>query len=114
MSMAFFPEGVSAVTWLGIGNVDGAVFGGDGADPRPRFALGLASGVLGHELPTVTREKLELRRGDFVVFTTDGIERSFVDSLRLGGPPQEVADRIADAHWRRTDDGLVLVVRYLG
>jgi phosphoserine phosphatase RsbX len=114
MSIAFFPDGVRAVTWLGIGNVEGVVVGGDGAGPRPKFALRLAGGVLGHELPTVTRETLELRRGDVVVFATDGIEPSFVDSLRLAGPPQEIADRIADAHWRPTDDGLVLVVRYLG
>jgi phosphoserine phosphatase RsbX len=114
ISMAFFPDDQGAMEWLGIGNVEGRVFGGDGADPRPKSALLLASGVVGHELPTVTRETLELSHGDVLVFSTDGIRPSFVESLRLAGSPQEIAERVADDHWRPRDDGLVLVVRYLG
>ena len=114
ISMAFFPSDRSALTWLGIGNVEGRVFGRDGTGPRPKSALRVASGVVGHELPTVARETIDLRRGDVLVFATDGIGPSFGDSLRVSGPPQEIADRIAEGHWRATDDGLVLVVRYLG
>ena len=114
MSLAFFPEDLSAMTWLGIGNVEGRVFGGNGSDHRPKSALRLANGVVGHVLPTVTRETLELRRGDVVVFATDGIGGSFLDSHRPVGSPQEIADRIVRDHWKPTDDGLVLVVRYLG
>jgi phosphoserine phosphatase RsbX len=114
LSIAFFAAGTSEMTWLGIGNVEGRVFGGDGADPRPKGALRLAAGVVGHELATVTRETLELRRGDVMVFATDGIGASFADGLSLRGPPQEIAERILDEHWKPTDDGLVLVVRHLG
>jgi phosphoserine phosphatase RsbX len=114
VSIAFFAAGTSEMTWLGIGNVEGRVFRGDGADPRPKGALRLAAGVVGHELATVTRETVELQRGDVLIFATDGIGASFDNGLRLVGPPQEIADRTLDAHWKPTDDGLVLVVRYLG
>ena len=114
MSIAYFPEDLNAMTWLGIGNVEGRVFSGDGTDPGPKRALRLAGGVVGHELPTVTRETLELHHGDVLVFTTDGIAPSFADSLRPAGPPQEIAERIVHDYWKATDDGLVLVVRFLG
>jgi phosphoserine phosphatase RsbX len=113
MSIAYFPEELGVMTWLGIGNVEGRVFGSDGGVPRAKSVLRLAGGVLGHELPTVTRETLELQPGDLVVFATDGIGPSFADSLPAGAP-QEIADRIVNEHWKPTDDGLALVVRYLG
>jgi phosphoserine phosphatase RsbX len=113
MSMAHFSEGFGVMTWLGIGNVEGRVFGADGADGRPKSALRPSSGVVGHELPSVTKETVDLRSGDVVVFTTDGIGASLADSLRPAGSAQAIADRIVQDHWKPTDDGLVLVVRYL-
>ena len=114
MCLAFFPAELSVMTWLGIGDVQGTVVRRDGADPRPKRALCLAGGVVGFELPTLRQETLEIGRGDVVVLATDGIRASFVDSLLLAGSPQAIADRAVAAHWKPTDDGLVLVVRYLG
>ena len=114
MSLAFFAAEAGEMTWLGIGNVEGRVFGSERAQPRPKGALRLAGGVVGHELATVTRETLELRRGDVLIFASDGIEASYGDGLNLAGSPQEIAERVLDEHWKPTDDGLVLVVRYLG
>ena len=113
-SIAFFPAGADEMTWLGIGDVAGRVFAADGARPQAKSALRLAAGVVGHELATVMRERVELRRGDVLVFATDGVEASFAEEISLAGAPQEIADRILDAHWKPSDDGLVLVVRYLG
>jgi hypothetical protein len=113
-SIAFFPAGADEMTWLGIGDVAGRVFAADGVRPQAKSALRLAAGVVGHELATVMRETVELRRGDVLVFATDGVEASFAEEISLAGAPQEIADRILDAHWKPSDDGLVLVVRYLG
>jgi phosphoserine phosphatase RsbX len=113
-SIAFFAAATSEMTWLGIGNVEGRVFGVDAARPHPKSALRLATGVVGRELATVTRETLELRRGDVVIFASDGIGASFEEGLSLAGSPQEIAERTLAAHWKPSDDGLVLVVRYLG
>jgi hypothetical protein len=113
VSLAFFAAGTDEMTWLGIGNVEGKVFGGADADPRPKGSLRLAAGVVGHELSTVAKETLALRRGDVLVFATDGIDGSFADGLTLSGSAQDVAERILGAHWKPADDGLVLVVRYL-
>ena len=114
VSLAFFPADTSEMTWLGIGNVEGRVFGPERARPRPKGTLRLAGGTVGHELATVTRETVELRRGDVLIFASDGIGASFADGLNLAGSPQEIADRTLDEHWKAADDGLVLVVRYLG
>jgi hypothetical protein len=114
MSIAFMPHAGSAMTWLGVGNVDARLFGGDGATSSPKNALPPALGVLGHRLPTMAPQTLELQRGDVLVFATDGIRLSFLETLRLAGSPQQIAERIADDHWTPNDDGLALVVRYLG
>ena len=114
VSIAFLPDGGSLMTWLGIGNVEARVFGGNRANAQPRGALRLASGVLGHGLPAVTPQTLELHRGDVLVFTTDGIHPSFLETLRLSGSAQQIAERLVHDHSKPNDDGLVLVVRYLG
>jgi hypothetical protein len=56
---------------------------------------------------------LTIRRGDVLVFATDGIEAGFGDSLKVTGSPHDIAQRILDHHAKITDDALVLVVRYL-
>jgi phosphoserine phosphatase RsbX len=114
MSMAFFPDDLDTMTWLGIGDVQGTVLGRDGVRARPKSALCVTRGVVGRTLPPVRRETLALADGDVVVFSTDGIRASFVDSLLLAASPQETAEQAADGYWKPTDDGLVLVVRYLG
>jgi hypothetical protein len=56
MNLVFFPNQLSVTTWLGIRNVEGGVFGGVGADRRPKSVLRLAAAVVGDELPSATRE----------------------------------------------------------
>ena len=114
MSLAFFPDDLDMMTWLGIGDVQGTVVRRDGAYPRAKSALCGTRGVVGRALPPVRCETLELDRGDVVVFATDGIRASFVDSLLLAASPQETAEQAVEDYWKPTDDGLVLVVRYLG
>ena len=114
LSLAVFPDDLGLMTWVGIGNVQGAVFGDDGTVPRPKSVLRLTSGVVGHELSTVRRETLALCHGDVLVLATDGIHAALVDSLLLRGSPHEIAERALEDHWKPEDDGLVLVVRYLG
>ena len=114
MSLAFFPDDLHTMTWLGIGDVQGTVVRREGAHPRPKAALCVTRGVVGCALPPVRCETLELAHGDVVVFATDGIRASFVDSLLLAASPQATAEQAVDGYWKPTDDGLVLVVRYLG
>jgi phosphoserine phosphatase RsbX len=114
ISLAFISPSKGAMTWLSVGNVEGRVLSGDRSARRPKASLALGSGIAGHELPRVRPTTLDLRPGDIVVLATDGVRDAFGDSLDISGSTQTIADRILAAHWRPTDDALVVALRYLG
>jgi len=114
ISLAFISPANGAMTWLGVGNVEGRVLSGDPSTTRPKGSLALRSGVAGHELPSVRTTTLDMRPGDVLVLATDGIDAAFGDSLDISGSTQAIADRILATHWKPTDDALVVAVRYLG
>ena len=114
MSLAFLSAVAATITWLGIGSVQGRLLsGGRRSTSRATRSLRLVSGVVGHNVPSLTTATLTLEHGDVVVFATDGIAATFADALELLGHPQEIADRIVADHWKGTDDALVVVARYL-
>ena len=102
------------MTWLGVGNVEGRVLSGDPSARRLKGSLALGSGVPGHQLPRVRTATLAVRPGDVLVLATDGVEAAFGDSLDISGSTQAITERILAAHWKPTDDGLVVALRYLG
>ena len=114
ISFAFIDLAEGALSWLGVGNVEGRVVSGHRSKRRPKGWLALGSGVAGHELPSVKTTTLALRTGDVVVLATDGVDVAFAESLDVSGSSQAIADRILTDHWRPTDDALVVAVRYLG
>jgi hypothetical protein len=59
-------------------------------------------------------ESLAISPGDQLVFATDGIESDFVADLAREGSPQEKAEYMLRRHHRGNDDGLVLVMSFLG
>jgi phosphoserine phosphatase RsbX len=114
ITLAFISPSEGTMTWLGVGNVEGRVLSGDPSAMRPKGSLVLGNGVPGHELPRVRAATLDVRPGDLLVLATDGIESAFADSLDLSGSTQAITKRILAAHWKPTDDALVVAVRYLG
>jgi phosphoserine phosphatase RsbX len=114
MSLAILSATESTIAWLGVGNVEGMVVGGDRPAPGVRASLPLLSGLPGHELPELERATLDVHPGDVLILATDGVEPGFADSLDLSGRPQAIAERILADHWKATDDALAVVVRYLG
>ncbi len=102
------------LTWLGVGNVTGAV----GRRTRGRVRLTAVApssyGLLGHRLGTLRTQTQPLHPGDVIVSATDGIMPCFIDTLVLSGTPRTMADRILHRYWRDTDDGLVFVARVGG
>ena len=113
MSLAFLSF-AATITWLGIGSVQGRLLSGSRRSmSRASRSLRLVSGVVGHNVPSLTTATLTLEHGDVVIFATDGIAATFADALELLGHPQEIADRIVADHWKGADDALVLVARYL-
>ena len=59
------------------------------------------------------RQTLKLEHGDVVVFATDRIRGSFVDSLLLAASPQATAKHALEVQWKPTNEGRVLVVCHL-
>jgi negative regulator of sigma-B (phosphoserine phosphatase) len=114
ISVAFVSASDSRMTWLGVGNVEGRVLSGDRATPRAKESLALGRGVLGHELPAVQAATIPVQPGDVLLLATDGVHAGFADSLELSGSSQAISERIVADHWKRSDDALVIVVRYLG
>lgn len=103
-----------AMTWVGVGNIEGVLFRND-ANGRPRAShVVLRGGVVGDRLPPLRAESVVLQPRDTVILATDGIRPEFSDDLVPGDEPQAIADRILTRFRKGTDDALVLVVRCLG
>jgi len=108
LSMAWFDDRTSAMSWLGVGNVEGLLV--RRIVPRTMVsALLLRGGVVGRNLPEVAAATLPVIAGDTLVFATDGIGPDVERSLISGDPPQRQAERIMVRHYRGHDDALVVV-----
>jgi phosphoserine phosphatase RsbX len=113
VALAYLSTSERTLTWLGVGNVEGRLVTG-GRWPRADSLLLLRRGVVGHRLPAIDTTTLDLHCGDTLILATDGITPGFGDALDVSGSPQRIAERILADHWTVADDGLVLVLRYLG
>ena len=114
MSLASFDAARAAMTWLGVGNVEGVVQHANWAARSARVTLIARGGIVGSDLPPVQAAVLPIQAGDLLVFATDGIRSGFTDTLADGEQPQRLADQILATFGKGTDDALVLVARYLG
>jgi phosphoserine phosphatase RsbX len=113
LSLGLVVRAGSSLTWLGVGNVEGRLIRASGRR-RAQESLILARGVPGHDLPELIPKTLPLRRGDLLIFATDGVAQGFADDLDVSGSTTEIAERIMSRHWKADDDALALVARYLG
>jgi negative regulator of sigma-B (phosphoserine phosphatase) len=113
MSLASFNSSEQTMTWLGVGNVEGVLLHGGVGSTFVQESLSLRGGVVGHRLPRLYASVIPLTIGDMVIFVTDGICSGFEGEVRLGRPPQQIADQILRKCACGNDDALVLVVRYL-
>jgi hypothetical protein len=102
------------MTWLGVGNVVGAL-----ARVVPRGSnfpemLLLRGGVVGSQLPALQAAVLPVSEGDMLFFSTDGVKGHFVETVSARENPQRAADRILQKFHTANDDALVLAVRLTG
>jgi negative regulator of sigma-B (phosphoserine phosphatase) len=113
LSVASLDGSADLMKWLGVGNVEGRVVRASKRHAAAESLL-LTPGVVGHELPQLRASSTRLQRGDLLLFATDGVDPAFADVLDVSGSCAAIADRVLERHGRRSDDALVLVVRYLG
>lgn len=115
LSLASFDTQRHALTWAGVGDVEGVLLRADPYARPTREYLLQRSGVVGYQMPPRIRgEIIPVSHGDTLIFATDGIRSGFVDDTSLDGSPQQIADGILARCARETDDALVLVARYTG
>jgi negative regulator of sigma-B (phosphoserine phosphatase) len=114
MTLARINSVSQTLTWLGVGNVEGRLLRARPSKELTTESPMLRGGVVGHKLPPLHASSAKLSRGDLIIMTTDGVAGGFVDHLAPEGTPQGIADKILQQHWRKTDDALILVARYLG
>jgi hypothetical protein len=114
LSLASLDPQHGLMTWLGVGNVQGVLMRAGAQKGSVEEVLLLRGGVVGSQLPALQAAVLPTRKGDTLVFVTDGIRGEFVEGLSALESPQRAADRILKQHGRGDDDALVLVVRLTG
>jgi phosphoserine phosphatase RsbX len=114
ISLAVVAAMPAAVTWVGVGNVEGRLLRGSLSAADGSRSLILQPGIAGEGLPSLHAVTVAIGRGDTLIFATDGVDSRFADWLVPVGAPQSIAERILDQHSKSTDDALVVVARYLG
>jgi phosphoserine phosphatase RsbX len=113
LSMAWFSLADDTMTWLGVGNVAGVLLRREAYGVARRESLLLRSGTVGAQLPYVSASVLPVSYGDTLILATDGIWGGFADNLNINASTLEIARHIIKSHWRKIDDALVLVARYV-
>jgi negative regulator of sigma-B (phosphoserine phosphatase) len=114
LSLAYINPVHGMMTWLGVGNVQGALMRVGGKKGSVRETLLLRGGVVGSQLPPLQATVLPIARGDTLFFATDGIRSDFAESLSPLENPQRAADRVLQQYRGGNDDALILVSRLTG
>ena len=113
ISLAWFSAPDDTMTWLGVGNVAGVLLRREAYGISRQESLLLRAGMVGAQLPYLSAFVLPINYGDILIFATDGIRSGFADQLNINSSTQEIAQHIIEHHWRKLDDALVLVARYV-
>ena len=114
LSLASIDLAHGMMTWLGIGNVQGALIRAGASKGTAQEVLLLRAGVVGAQLPSLQAAVLPVSQGDTLIFATDGVRSNFFENLSALAAPQRAADRIMDHYHSGTDDALVVVARLTG
>src|SRR5436190_24192202 len=114
LTLASFNTLDATMSWLSVGNVAGFFLRADTKAMPPSETALLRGGVVGYQLPPLRASVIAVAPGDLLILYTDGIRNGFDPSILIGGSPQKIADRVMSQHFKGNDDGLVLVVRFLG
>jgi negative regulator of sigma-B (phosphoserine phosphatase) len=112
VSLALVDTVEDRLSWLGTGNVAGALFRGVVNQPRDRRWLPLVPGVVGFRLPSLHPSVEKMQLGNALVIATDGISRQFVEDVDPTLDPEQAANVLLEAH-ANGDDALVLVARHV-
>jgi len=114
VALASFHATQSTMTWAGVGNVEAILIAATPKAPRAKLCLTNQSGVVGYRLPSVRTHIAPISHGDMLILATDGIDERFISEDMPYGDADSTARTILERYGKRTDDALVLVLRWLG
>ena len=100
------------LTWIGVGNVEGALLHREAKLPCDKLML--RNGVVGSHLPTLREQELPIRPGDILTMVTDGVTTEHPMRVAMDAKIETVAEGILASARKGNDDALVLVARYRG
>lgn len=102
------------LSWLGVGNVEALLFRSSSEGTKAIDSPILSGGIVGYQLPRLTVRSAHLQRGDLVIMATDGITRTFTQSIRPSEGIVTIAAGILHSYNKGSDDALVMVTRFRG
>jgi hypothetical protein len=115
MTLARIDFDADTVSWIGIGNVNGALVAKSPSGVDVRSSTLLTAGIVGYRLPeTLLTQNISMGTGDLLVLASDGIAENYLDRVDFALPATVVAEKILREHGRDSDDALVLVARHRG
>lgn len=112
VSLASFSPRDGTMTWAGVGNVEGAFLIRDAGHGARREVLLLRNGIVGIPHPPARVSTLPVRRGDTLVFATDGLRQNFLEGIDGTAPARNIARSTLRLYAKGTDDALCLVARW--
>lgn len=112
MSLAWFNHRQELLTWIGVGNVAGALLRRNGGHGEIAFLS--RAGVVGDHLPLLQASVMQVEPDDVLVMATDGLHAGFGQEEAALESAQVTADRLLARYSKGTDDALVVVAKYRG
>ncbi|MBO0728116.1 MAG: SpoIIE family protein phosphatase [Acidimicrobiaceae bacterium] len=104
-----------SLEWIGVGNVSGFLLRVGIGGLKVAAAAPTVGGIVGFQLNRLPApDRVDVRPGDLLTFTTDGVRPGFEIGMAIGLPVASVADQIIERCAVTDDDSLVLVARDRG
>lgn len=114
VSLALFDVNDS-IQWLGVGNVETRVLSAGPVGLTVKATVLLTAGIVGYRLPQhLQPQTVQVRAGDLLVMSTDGIVPESGEDIDLSRSTAEITADILAKHAKDTDDALVLAARHRG
>jgi negative regulator of sigma-B (phosphoserine phosphatase) len=110
MSLAALNTEDGILSWIGVGNVEGALLHRN--SELTYHKLLLRNGVVGVRLPALRTADLAVSPGDLLIMITDGVTSDW--QVSIDGHLEAMANGILARGGKGTDDAMVLVARYCG
>ncbi len=100
------------VNWAAVGEVEGLLL--RGATPRASQTQAIIQrgGTIGYSLPTMICQSREIRPGDTIILSSDGIRQAYRNEIPVGQSADTLAAELLASHGREDDDALALVAKF--